>query len=322
MSYPDLYQIAKVASQAATVARSAQQIATVAQTALSTGYQTGRSGYQYFYPSSSSSKRRMNGNGRNGNGGYRRGVFTATGKRATKAQVRAMVRADVQAARNVVPAFNQGFLRTGGYFGYSSNIGNELKFHDVDVNDGSVLVGGTILTGDAAGTINVIAQGNTESTRIGRKSVIKAINWRYTVTSPEVDAAGSFLDAETVRIILYLDKQCNGAAATILGILDTANYQSFNNLANKQRFRILMDRTVTLNYKCGASDGAGLVSSASVAVNGSFYKKCNIPIEFDNSASTGVLTSMRSNNLGVLSIARLGSISQIDSKFRLRFTDS
>ncbi len=220
----------------------------------------------------------------------------------------------------MIPYRNRGFTRVSGNYGrYSTLMPGEMKFHDIDVNDASILVGGTILN---SGTINIIAQGNTESTRIGRKSVIKAINWRYAITLAAVDAGATPRAGETVRLILYMDKQCNGATATILDILDTANFQSFNQLANKNRFRILLDRTHDMNAQAGLSDGAGLASTPSKITSGSFYKKCNIPIEFDNSATTGVITSMRSNNLGVLSISSVGSISTLDSKFRLRFTDS
>lgn len=220
----------------------------------------------------------------------------------------------------MIPYRNRGFTRVSGNYGrYSSLMPGEMKFHDIDVDDGSILTGGTILN---SGTINIIAQGNTESTRIGRKSVIKAINWRWQIRLSIQDAGATPREPETVRLILYLDKQCNGATATILDILDTANYQSFNQLANKNRFRILMDKMIDINPKNLASDGAGLVSSSAQKISGSYYKKCNIPIEFDNSATTGVITSMRSNNLGVLSIADVGSITQLDSKFRLRFTDS
>ncbi len=222
--------------------------------------------------------------------------------------------------KTVIPAYNRGYTRIGGYYGaYSSGLANELKFHDIDVNDASILVGGTILN---TGTINIIAQGNTESTRIGRKSVIRQINWRYTLTLGLTDATATPGVGEVVRLILYLDKQCNGATAAILDILDTANFQSFNQLANKNRFRILMDRTHDLNRTGLASDNAAVVSTPPTVLSGSFYKKCKIPIEFDNSAPTGVLTSMRSNNLCVLAIAQTGSTSTLDSKFRLRFTDS
>ncbi len=202
----------------------------------------------------------------------------------------------------------------GRQAGRVAAVSEELKFHDVDVDDAAISTAGTIQN---TGTINIIAQNTTESTRIGRKCTIRAINWRYSIDLPA--QASMSETAEIVRVILYLDKQCNGATATTTNILETDNYQSFNQLANKSRFRILMDRTHTITSPSGI---AGPVTGLN-QYEDSFYTKCNIPLEFDNSATTGALTTIRSNNLGVLLISKTGDATgcAFDSKFRLRFSD-
>ncbi len=192
----------------------------------------------------------------------------------------------------------------------------ELKFHDIDVDDAVVSASGTIQN---SGSINLIAQGVTESERIGRKCVIKSINWRMTLDNPTFDAQGVPNSGETIRTIMYLDRQANGATATVTNILEVANLHSFNNLSEKNRFLILFDKFIDLNYGAMASDGAGVVSGSEVVVSDSFFKKCNIPLEF--SAGTGALTEIRSNNIGVLSISRNGQ-GGFNSKVRLRFTDN
>ncbi len=102
--------------------------------------------------------------------------------------------------------------------------------------------------------------------------------------------------------------------------IQTADFQSFNNLANKGRFRVLMDRTYSLNYTSMASDGAAVVSQAATTMHDSFFKKCNIPIEFDSTA--GAITEIKSNNIGVLMIGQdSGDASTFFSKMRLRFVD-
>ncbi len=210
---------------------------------------------------------------------------------------------------------NRGYLRTGGYYGRFAN-GGEMKFHDVDLDDAVVASGGTITD-----TVNIIAQGSTESQRIGRKCAIKSINWRYTITLPEADAVADPISSDTVRVIMYIDKQANGAAAAVTDILESADYQSFNNLANTGRFRTICDNLHTINYLTLASDGAGVVSSSGVQRNYSMYKKCNLPLEFDNSFTDGRLTTIRSNNIGVLIIS-VNGIAGFFSKIRLRFSDS
>lgn len=204
-----------------------------------------------------------------------------------------------------------GYTRSAGYYGRYNDPRSqgELKFHDVDVDDAVVAANGTI----AANSINLIPQGTTESERIGRKAIIKNIGWRYALTLGSTATSASTSDV--VRVILYLDTQCNGAAATVTDILESDNYQSFNNLSNKGRFRILMDRTHGLSSQSGVGSTAAF---GETVVNGTFYKKCALPIEF--SSTTGALTEIRSNNLGVLLLSQSG-LCIFESKFRLRFTD-
>jgi len=211
--------------------------------------------------------------------------------------------------------FTPGVDRTGGFYGRYSGRDGELKFHDVAVNATDVATAGNIQNG---GTINIIPQGVTESQRVGRKCTIRSINWRYRFNLSEIDAAADPAAGDNLRIIVYLDKQANGATAAVTDILETANLNSFRNLANSGRFQILKDSYEVLNYLTLASDGAGVVSSAAVAKTKTWYKKCNIPVEF--SSTTGAMGEIRSNNLGVLLISNQGVI-DFTSTIRLRFSD-
>ncbi len=184
----------------------------------------------------------------------------------------------------------------------------ELKFHDLDV-DVTIASAGTVTA-----SLNIIAQGVTESERVGRKCLIRSIGWKFSLNLPATATANSTSDI--VRVILFQDKQCNGATATVTGILETADFQSFNNLANKGRFRTLMDRT----YAISAQGGTG-ASATEKVVEDSFYKLCSIPIEYDNTFADGRITTIRTNNIGVLFIAQTGALISLASKFRLRFSD-
>ncbi len=207
-----------------------------------------------------------------------------------------------------------GFTRTTGFYGRYAPGTGELKFHDVAVDDAVVPTAGAILD-----SINLIPQGVTEKTRVGRKCVIRSINWRFNYSLPAQADQADIGTGETIRIIMFLDKQCNGATATVLGILETADYQSFNNLANKGRFRTLMDRTYPLNRINSVTDGASTSSSALLTYCDTFFKKVNIPIEFDN--TTGAITEIRSNNVGVLFITQAG-VAGFNSNVRVRFSDN
>ncbi len=196
-----------------------------------------------------------------------------------------------------------------------ADVGMELKFHDLDIDDAVVVTGGTI----AEDSCVTIAQGTTESTRIGRKCVIRNVGWRFAVELPGVSGGGT-AGSDVVRVMLYLDKQTNGATATVAGILESADFQSFNQLANKGRFLILMDRNYDVNSTAGAGDGTTNDFGPNVTSD-TFFKKCNIPIEYDNSVTTGAIGSVRTNNIGVLLISR-GGLASFESKMRLRFSDA
>ncbi len=193
----------------------------------------------------------------------------------------------------------------------------ELKFHDVAIDDAVVASGGNIQNG---GTINIIPQGVTEIQRIGRKCTVKSVHWKYRVDIPEVQDAATPNTSDEVRVIMYWDKQANGATAAATDILETATIRSFRNLANSGRFTILMDRLHVLNFTTLASHGfaADTFDQGEVVREYSFNKKCEIPIEF--SAAAGTIDEIRSNNLGVLLVGLNGTAGFLSS-FRLRFSD-
>lgn len=199
--------------------------------------------------------------------------------------------------------------------GRRADSGVELKFHDLDVDDAVVATGGTI----AEDSCVTIAQGLTESDRIGRKCTIKHIGWRFAVSIPATATGGSS-GTDVVCVMLYQDKQTNGGAATVAGILESADFQSFNQLANKGRFRVLMDREYVVEPPSAAGNGTANDFNEGI-VTDTFFKAVNMPIEYDNSATDGSIGTVRTNNIGVLTISRSG-LALFESKMRLRFSDA
>lgn len=189
----------------------------------------------------------------------------------------------------------------------------ELKFFDQGLTDAVVSAAGTI---QAAGSFVNIAQGVTESERVGRKCTIRAVQWNYQLALT-ASAGATLTGGDTVRVIIYLDKQCNGATAAVADILESDDYQSFYNLTNSGRFKILHDKFHDINPTAGAGDGAAN-DQAKIVRQYKFYKTCNIPLEF--SAATGAIAEIRSNNLGILTLSALG-LTGLDSQLRVRFSD-
>jgi len=216
--------------------------------------------------------------------------------------------------------FKPGYDRTGGYYGrYNVPPGRtapkpEYKFWDVQLDDIVVATAGSTTS-----SLNLIPQDTTESGRIGRKVTISAIGWHWKCQLPPVANAGAMPNGDTVRMMVVLDTQANGAIALVTDILDVANYQSFNNLSNSHRFRVLYDHVVSLSYMGVVADASNNFDSAQVNRNGTWYKRCHIPIEF--SSTTGAIGEIKSNNLTILFISSNGEAG-IVSKFRLRYTDS
>ncbi len=209
--------------------------------------------------------------------------------------------------------FVPGRDRQAGFYGRYSGRNAELKFHDVDLDDAVVGTGGTVTP-----TVNIIVQGITESQRIGRKCTLRAYQWRYVLTLPEQDAVVTPETGDSIRIIVFIDKQANGATAAVLDILETASILSFRNLSNSGRFSFLCDKLHNINFAGLASDGAGVVSQALVNHEYTFYSKLELPIEF--SGTTGAIGEIRSNNIGVLLLSQQGRVT-FNSKIRLRFSD-
>ncbi len=189
----------------------------------------------------------------------------------------------------------------------------ELKFFDVDKNQTPVSATGNITT-----SIVIIAQGVTESTRVGRKITVKKVNITFTVNLDQEQDQADIGGGDIIRVIVYCDKQANGADAAVTDILEDALYDSYRNLQNAKRFRIFKDFFMTINRVVAATDGAStstspLIFVPPVKVNISM----DLPIEY--SGVNGAITEMTSNNLAFLYISR-NATGSITSSVRVRYT--
>ncbi len=197
----------------------------------------------------------------------------------------------------------------------------ELKFHDIEWNEAVADLSAGVISNTSS--LVLIGQGQTESTRIGRKCTITNIGWRGEVQLI-LSATAAVTPAQAVRFMIVLDKQCNGAAPTVTGdggVLESANFQSFNNLANKGRYFVLYDKTVQLNAQAAAGDGA-TNDTAPLKRGFTFFKKCNIPMEYSGTANPSIIDEVRTNNIfGIMIAGTSAASASLDSKFRFRFTD-
>ncbi len=206
--------------------------------------------------------------------------------------------------------FVPGRDRTGGYYGRFTN-GGEKKFFDTTVDDTP------ITTTMVIQNLTIVPEGNGESARIGRKITIKSVHVKGVLTMIQAtDAANT---SDKVFGMLVQDTQTNGAPFVVTDLLDTDVITSFRNLANSKRFKVLKKKTWTFKAGGAAASGAAFIFSQDqkdVNIN----LKCNIVMEYDNSATTGVITSVRSNNLYWVTQSSGGVVNSV-LQARIRYED-
>ncbi len=205
-----------------------------------------------------------------------------------------------------------GFYRKQGFYKFGQRGSPELKFQDFAVND-TTLASAMVNT-----NISVIAQNVTETGRIGRRCTIRSISIRGSFTL--LAATDITNTSNRVRCRLVLDKQTNGADFGATALLDTDAIDSFANLAQKSRFRVLMDKVYTLNSAGGAPSGAAFALSERT-VNVNLHMKCAHQIEFNDAFITGVVATQRTNSLHWLTQTATGEIISEAVNIRVRFSD-
>lgn len=215
--------------------------------------------------------------------------------------------------------FVRGRDRTiGNYkrFGGLGLIRPEQKFLDNDLVDADVSGTSSVIS-----SLNVIPQGISSSERIGRKCTITKLNVRMQLYPLGQLLGVALYDSIVVRVIIFIDKQTNGAAALGSDILtDTTDWMSYRRLSNVDRFTFLLDRTDVINF---ANFGYDVVNSLFVQDGGGYFMKwkktMSLPIEF--SGVTGAITEIKSNNIGILLIAKTAGRVAMVGKSRIRYTD-
>ncbi len=186
----------------------------------------------------------------------------------------------------------------------------EVKFDDTLQGATAISTTGTV----HQNTLLIIAEGVKDNERIGRKITVTKVMFKGQINMPT--QTNPDLTQDRYRIVIFQDRQANKAAATWLNIYESATIDSFRLLANAHRFRILYDKTRNINQSISGNGTAS--DSAGVTHNIEFYINCNIVIHYDDTATTGALTTITSNNIGMMAISNEGR-PIIAGQFRIRF---
>lgn len=204
----------------------------------------------------------------------------------------------------------KGKKRKSNYAAHFPERKGELKFLDTALGFTNIAATGTI----TSPTFIIIPQGVTQSGRVGRQVTLKSVHISGFIELR--DNTGVTSASNRVRMIVYLDKQCNGATATVTGLISTTDVDSFRNLQETNRFVFLSDKLYTLNAT--GSDG-----TSTLEYQKSFKVNANVNIPVEYSGTTGVLTEIRSNNLGIMLIADSAptNATRVQYITRVRYTD-
>lgn len=207
--------------------------------------------------------------------------------------------------------------RSGGYFGPKGG-GIEKKSVDTSASCQFQLnpATGAISGIEPLFLINGVAAGTSISQRIGRKCRFTSIYIRMRVVT------GNTPQSQIARLIVVLDKQPNGAVMTgqqLLGSLTSgvANPWAPNNLDNRDRFKVLCDKTRLIQTNGGTSGATSDVAFFKI------YKKINIQTTY--SGTDALIGSISTNALYMMCVGSNASDAATNAVgtfvCRVRYTD-
>lgn len=220
-------------------------------------------------------------------------------------------------ARYTVPYKSRGYLRAGGSYGRYQGKWREQKWLDTAIAQSDVTATGVIFP-----SFNLVAQGTSENQRIGHKILIKSLDMRLCIyKSHDPALTDAQMAASVIRIIVFVDKQANGAAATMADLLADSNaVVSHYNTNHELRFRILSDRIHKLEPIGTFSDTAGDAQRPGLSKYVNVKKSLNLPEIFSSTA--GVISELQSNNIGMLAVvSSSGTGFNLEGTVRIRYYD-
>ena len=195
-------------------------------------------------------------------------------------------------------------VRTAGFLGRP-----ELKYYDTADTSATAVATAGIIRNDSL--VDGITQGSGPSGRLGNRILVKKVLFNYSGHITSTATPGDACDI--LRFMIVQDKQCNGSAATVGEVLESANMNSFNDLETSSRFKILYNKFHVMN-----TFGAYSTQNSRSYIHFQGAIDCNIPVQF--SASTGAVGDVSTNNIFVLAISENGE-AIIDGQLRVRYLD-
>lgn len=171
----------------------------------------------------------------------------------------------------------------------SGMLGRGLKFHDASKAETAIVTTSHLAMMDpVAGCLNGIGIGDSMEQREGMKYILKSVYIRGTLIQDVIDDSATCFDPGIVRLVVFIDKQTNGAqcASTICfddDLVATDETLVLRRIEYTHRCKVLYDKVHVLRRPFAMRDDvAGPPCTAALAgVVKPFiiYKKMNLPVQ-------------------------------------------
>lgn len=213
-------------------------------------------------------------------------------------------------------SFKNGSIAGG--LGYIRNLTTKdvhIEKKSLDGNNANYVV-------NAAGTITLLngcIAGSQMYNRTGRKIHLKSLQMRGALFP-----AGNVTFTD-VRIIIFYDKQTNGAAPAVVDVINSVNQAGVAsstvldglNLNNRDRFQIIRDKHYTMGI---STTLAGSAQSDTSVYTVDDYIKLDCETVY-NAGAAGTVGDITTGGLFMLLIGDTTGQYAVDMGFRTRFTD-
>jgi len=182
--------------------------------------------------------------------------------------------------------------------------GSELKFIDITAAPAVITTAGSLEL------LSQIANGNGQSERVGRRINLVDIHLRFSLY-PSDD-----FDSNYSRVLMFIDKQSNGAAPAITDVLTTSTYYSLLNPININRFQVLYDSVRHSTFNNNATLSIASTPTHFIETRKSLKGRS---IMFKGTGST--VSSIDSGAVYLLTISSSAAMTY-QTTSRLRYTDA
>lgn len=213
-------------------------------------------------------------------------------------------------------------IRTAGFLGV------EKKFYDTSFTDAAISAA-TDATGAemdptaGQGALSVPAQGDTASSRDGKKILMKYLEIKGQITMGNQSAQSAADPGVSAFLAIVLDTQTNGAQLNSedvfsnTGAQATTNATPLRNLLFGPRFKVLKSDTFIFDTPNMAGTAGAFLQPGRVQTFSWYIPLKNIPVNF-NAGTTASVANVIDNSLHVIAYCNVAIVT-LSYNARLRF---